>query len=77
METEYLDSPGQPTFTRREREKIMIKFVRILGTLLAGVSLALIGTAGAASAHPRHVTPVVVHHATGARMHANGEDWCC
>jgi hypothetical protein len=55
----------------------MIKFVRIFGTLLAGVSLTILGTASVASAHPKHVTPVVVHHVGGARMHASGEDWCC
>jgi hypothetical protein len=58
----------------------MIKFSRIAVTLVSCISLAVLGSAGAASAHPRHVTPKrIVEHVnltpTG-RMQAN-PDWCC
>ncbi|HTW21661.1 MAG TPA: hypothetical protein VME70_15810 [Mycobacteriales bacterium] len=58
----------------------MAKSARIAITLLSCVSLSVLGTAGVASAHPKHAKPVIVkvHKATtGHRMHSNGDAWCC
>ncbi len=58
----------------------MAKATRIAITLLSCVSLSILGTAGAASAHPRHAGPtkVAVHvHKTAHKMKSNKDDWCC
>jgi hypothetical protein len=58
----------------------MAKIARITITVLSCLSLTVLGTAGAASAHPRHAVPTVVKHVgTGVRggMHSNGDGWCC
>jgi len=56
----------------------MAKIARITITVLSCLSLTVLGTASAASAHPRHTVPTVVKNVgTGARMHSNGDGWCC
>jgi hypothetical protein len=56
----------------------MIKFSRIAVTMVSCISLAVLGSAGAASAHPRHVTPKQHVHVTQRHgMVAGDRDWCC
>jgi hypothetical protein len=59
----------------------MIKFSRIALALVSCISLSVLGTASAASAHPRHAAPthhVVKHvHAPKRVMKTADKDWCC
>jgi hypothetical protein len=57
----------------------MAKISRVTIMLLSCLSLTVLGTASAASAHPRHAVPTVTRVGTGVRAgaHSNGDGWCC